>query len=85
MSIRIGLYDFFSYTLPGVLYSFAVVYFLVAVKIIQVDINTILMAAKDQIILLLIFSYLLGMIMDPLSKPWYRLFAPVGLEKFNAR
>ena len=81
MSIKINLYDFFAYTVPGSLYLIATFYFCLIFGVLNLDWQLIRETIKDQSLLLIILSYLAGFTFDPISRYWYRRFAPLGLEK----
>lgn len=81
MSVTVGVYDFFSYTLPGGLYLF----FLwstfarlgAAPPPIQISNLSII-----QVVILVVLSYVLGLLASPLSKNrWFFLFGPVDAPK----
>lgn len=69
MSITIGIYDFFSYTIPGAIYLFVLfeVYKLLTGSYPPIDLGNV-----GHIILGAIASYLLGTTLNPLSRVfWY--------------
>ncbi len=77
MSVRIGVYDFFSYTLPGALFLLwgAVAYELWTGNSVVPGLDRVDLA---QVALIAVASFLLGHLMDPVSwrNPWYWLFGP---------
>jgi len=74
MTIRIGIYDFFAYTIPGAVYLSAVVYLLHTFQVVSID-----FAFADlsiiHIVVVAFLSYITGFIFDPIPTPlWERLF-----------
>jgi hypothetical protein len=87
MNIRIGIYDFFAYAIPGGLYLFIVVYACTIFVIVQVDWLSFDLSAI-QIVVVAGIAYIFGMILEPIAKLWYRLFKPkdfpdLALEQFK--
>jgi hypothetical protein len=78
-NVRIGLYDFFAYTVPGGMYLFAICYVLARTQTIQID-QQLQKQLQDFILSLLgiviitIASYASGLIFDFLTSKWSRLF-----------
>jgi hypothetical protein len=84
MSIQIGVYDFFSYTIPGVLYLASAFFF---TRIFGVDYGSVDLSSVPTVIVYAVgaalTAYILGIIMDPIvNKTWFRLFQ---IDDFNAR
>ena len=78
MSITFGIYDFFSYTIPGVLYILVVNRFLFLLKLPSIDINN-LNTNIGSALLWVIVAYVVGQLMDSFSiKLYYRI------NKFHA-
>lgn len=85
MSIKIGIYDFFAYTIPGGMYLVSVIYLGYIFQSFIIDITTF------DLVPLLIFvalSYVIGLILNPISYKWHRLFktkdiSRTTLEKFQ--
>lgn len=75
MSIRISIYDFFAYTIPGGLYLFTVIYICTILGIIQIDWLSLDLPIA-QMIVIAGLAYITGLIFDPIAKLWYRLFKP---------
>lgn len=74
MPIRVGIYDFFSYTIPGSLYLAAIVNLLASLQIVSIDFTT-LNLSLTQIVIIAILSYIFGLIFDPLAyNLWYKIF-----------
>jgi len=82
MSIRVSLYDFFAYTLPGVFYLLIVGFWLNAFRIVVLDASTLSNASLSllnnaSLFLLLVFigaGYIVGLLVDPIAYRWLRLF-----------
>lgn len=74
MGIKVTLYDFFAYTIPGGFYIATFVYFGMVVGIIPVDFELIDNLILTQIVGVTILAYVLGLILDPISRPWYYRF-----------
>lgn len=92
MSIRIGIYDFFAYTIPGGFYLFTILFFCTNFGVLTVDSQWISGLALDSLTFILIgaaiVGYVLGLILDPLAVVWHRLFkarkiSRVVLETFK--
>ncbi len=75
MNVRIGLYDFFAYTVPGGIYLFTITYVLARVEIIQMNqrIEDFAVSATG-VILITIASYTSGLLFDFFTSKWVRLF-----------
>ncbi len=73
MSITIGIYDFFSYIIPGVLYLFT---FNEVLKLLRLqNLNISLLSNITYLVFLGLLSYLVGHLFDYISHHiWYRLF-----------
>ena len=74
MSIRIGLYDFFAYTLPGVFYLLIVAFGLVIFGFVKIDFQSLSNLSLFSFLLFLGGGYLVGLLLDPLAYRWGRLF-----------
>jgi len=92
MSIRVGLYDFFAYTLPGIFYLALIGFWLNTVGLLVIDFS----ALKDfsLVVLFAIISvgYITGLLIDPLAYRWMRLFqnrnrdaAKAAFDEFTQR
>lgn len=74
MSIRVGIYDFFAYTIPGGLCLLAILYVITRLTPLNIDLMKISIV---QALFFAIASYVFGMILDPLAKLlWYDRFQP---------
>jgi hypothetical protein len=78
MSIAFGIYDFFSYTVPGVLYILVANKFLELLKLPNIDINN-LNTSIGSALLWVIASYVVGQLMDSFAIRLYYL-----INKFHA-
>ena len=81
MSIRIGIYDFFAYTIPGTLYLIATVYICHTAGLCTVDRQWLHSISTVEAILFALVGYVVGLLLDPLAKRWYGLFKPKNLSK----
>ena len=83
MSITFGIYDFFSYLIPGLLYLFAFEEFLRSIGRSDIKISDLLEASEVQIILFLIpvlvGAYVIGHILDPIAQKVFYKF----LDRFR--
>lgn len=78
MSIRIGVYDFFANTIPGGLYLGIFTYILISWGILP---STILPPLSfELIIVIIVIAFILGSLMAPISRVWFRLFKPKDLS-----
>ncbi len=91
MNVRIGLYDFFAYTVPGGIYLFTIIYVLVKAHVIHVSqrIEDFALSATG-VILITIASYVSGLLFDFFTSRWVRLFRSKNfpqkvLDEFRAR
>lgn len=81
MSIAVGVYDFFSYTLPGGLYLFFLWSTFARLGAAPPPIQVAGLSIT-QIVILSVLSYLLGLLAAPLSRNrWFFLFGPVDAPR----
>ncbi|MEM8643038.1 MAG: hypothetical protein AAGG51_30105 [Cyanobacteria bacterium P01_G01_bin.54] len=73
MAIRVGVYDFFSYVVPGSVIVFAVLYLLAKLNALPIDPQNI---STPEFFILIGTAYLLGFVVDVVSKPWRKIFSP---------
>jgi hypothetical protein len=78
MSIAFGIYDFFSYTVPGVIYILVANQLLVFLKLPSIDTNA-LSANFGSALLWVIIAYVAGQLMDSFAIQLYYL-----INKFSA-
>ena len=78
MSVTFGLYDFFSYTIPGALYILVANQLLFLLKLPSIDINN-LNANIGSALLWVVIAYVVGQLMDTFAIRLYYL-----VNKFNA-
>ncbi|MCU0569680.1 MAG: hypothetical protein MUF49_24295 [Oculatellaceae cyanobacterium Prado106] len=76
MSIQIGLYDFFAYTLPGAFLLLVLGYAGAMLRLFPLTWQTINTLSTPMIILGIALSYLLGVLLEPIAKRWYQIFQP---------
>jgi hypothetical protein len=83
MSITIGIYDFFSYTVPGLIYLLVAYLALNLFSPIHIDLSSFSDALLwGGLVLLVLLSFLIGHIFDSLShRLWYRLFYQGGSQE----
>ena len=74
MSIRIGLYDFFGNTLPGVFYILIVAYGLAIFGFININLGMLSNLSLFSFLILLGAGYIVGLLTDPIAYKWARLF-----------
>lgn len=65
MSIRMGIYDFFAYTIPGGLCLLAVLYAITIFTPLRIDLMQVSIA---QVLIFAVASYVVGILVDPLAK-----------------
>jgi hypothetical protein len=89
--IKFGLYDVFSYTIPGGFYIVTFLYMSIVFDAVDLDISMLNELVLTQIIIIAILSYISGLLIDPLARKWYFRFFDKGddvnkmaLEKINA-
>lgn len=87
MNVRVGIYDFFSYLIPGSVFSFAILYSLNEMGIKLIDPQT---ASSFEFFVSVGTAYILGFVVDVISKPWLRIFEPQKkreriIQKFSYR
>ena len=84
MSIKIGIYEFFAYTIPGILYVCLLGYVLSAVGIMEFDLQALHDLPLIFYILIMVFAYVVGLLIDPIAKKlWYQFFRPKDKSNKN--
>lgn len=73
MSIRVSLYDFFAYMIPGVFYILIAVFGLVLFGIIQLDPTLLSNLSLFMFLVLVGAGYVLGQLIDAVAYIWMRL------------
>ena len=75
---QIGIYEFFAYTIPGIVYLCTGAYFLYVFGRIQIDLQALADWSLATYALFLLAAYIVGLLMDPVVKKiWYnKFFAP---------
>jgi hypothetical protein len=89
MSIKISLYDFFAYTIPGGFYLFTIAYVCSVFGLIALDFQALSNLSVIQVLLIAAPAYVAGLLIDRIAAVWYRLFKPknfpqVVLDEFQA-
>lgn len=74
MSIRIGLYDFFAFTVPGVFYLLIVGYTLALFQVPTGNYGALNDLSISSFIVLVGAGYITGQLVDPIAYGWMRLF-----------
>ncbi len=74
MSLRIGLYDFFAYTLPGVLYILVITYGLNLFGFVNIDLSLFSNLSLFSFLILVGTGYIVGLLLEPLTQRWGLLF-----------
>jgi|SRR5262245_20971871 len=74
MSIKVGLYDFFAYIVPGSFFIFTVIYFLFIVGVIKIDFQLVNNLSVFSIIALSVIAFIVGLIIDRFARLWQRRF-----------
>ncbi len=74
MSIRVGLYDFFAYTLPGVFYLSIIGFWLNAIDLLVIDFSALKDFSLSILFAIVIVGYIIGLLIDPLAYRLMRLF-----------
>lgn len=80
MSITFGIYDFFSYTIPGIIYLLVINQLLKLFKFPSINID-ILNTNVTSALLGIIIAYIVGHIMDMIARRWFFLFYQDFLQK----
>jgi len=89
MTIKISIYDFFAYTIPGAFYVLTIAYVCSFLGLIAIDFQALSGFSLIQALVIAVAAYILGIILDPIAGRWYRLFKPknissVVLEEFKS-
>ncbi|MFZ2360610.1 MAG: hypothetical protein WA040_14820 [Anaerolineae bacterium] len=84
MSIKLGVYDFFAYTIPGVFYLLIGIVALALFGVTNVDLQTVNSLSLVGAVLLAGAGYATGLVMDPLAMRWHGRFGPRQREKIEA-
>ncbi len=80
MSIRIGIYDFFAYTIPGIFYLFILGFWLNISGLVAIDLKTLNNLSLSSLIVLFGASYIVGLLIDPLAYNWMRVFLSRNID-----
>ena len=82
MSINLGMYDFFSFFIPGLLYLYAFNEFLGSVGWKYIDINSWIQSGQTPSIVflipLVIGAYIIGHLVDPIAQNFFNLIPRFG-------
>lgn len=74
MSIRLSLYDFFSYTIPGIFYILIFGFWLNAFGAMDIDFSVFGGISLSALLILIGAGYIVGVLIDPIAYRWTRLF-----------
>ena len=74
MSLTIGIYDFFAYTIPGAFYLMVAAYAAALFGKVQVDVAQVNDLSLLSALILAGVAFVAGFLIDPLTKPWVKLF-----------
>jgi hypothetical protein len=74
MSIRVGLYDFFAYTLPGIFYLAIIGFWLNTIGLSVVDFSILNGFSLAVLFVIVVAGYITGLLIDPVAYRWMRLF-----------
>lgn len=74
MSVRIGLYDFFAYTIPGVFYLLIASYAAMAFGLLPLNWNAVSNLSLPVLIILTGTGYVVGILFTSIAQKWTRLF-----------
>jgi hypothetical protein len=80
MSIRIGLYDFFAYALPGVFYLVIIGFWLDSFGLVTLDLKTLNSLSIVSLLAIVGAGYIAGLLVDPLAYRWFRVFKGKNLH-----
>ena len=90
MSIRIGLYDFFAYTIPGGFYLLTLGYLLISYTKWTINFQVLGDFTTLIAFLLITIAYLTGILLDMFARHWQSFFTSrntedIELEKFKTK
>ena len=74
MSIRIGIYDFFAYLIPGVFYLLVAAFGLTMFGIVNIDLAQLMDISLFGFLVLLAAGFIVGLLFDLLAYKWFLLF-----------
>ncbi len=78
MTVRISLYDFYAYTIPGFLYLTDVLIILLLLGIVQFDFQFINQISGTLLTFMFLgltgLAYMLGQLLDPVAEAWFLIF-----------
>jgi hypothetical protein len=80
MSIRVGIYDFFAYTIPGVFYIIILGFWLNVLGIVTLDLQALNSFSLTSMFLIIGAGYILGLLIDQVAYRWVRLFQSENRE-----
>jgi len=75
MNVKISVYDFFAYTIPGSLLLFSIAYTLIIFDALPIDV-LLFSPSLTQTAVFVGLSYLVGLLFEPIGRVWYSLFRP---------
>ena len=82
MSIKISIYEFFAFTIPGIAYLFLLGYSMVAFEKVTLDFQMLNDVSLMLYLVFVLVAYVIGLLIDAIvKKTWYRLFKPIDKLK----
>lgn len=80
MNVRLGTYEIFSRIVPGSLYIFAIVHFLMVIGVINFDWHVVNDLSIISSVGIIITAYILSEALDRLALVWFRIFRKRGFS-----
>jgi hypothetical protein len=74
MSIRVGLYDFFAYTLPGIFYLAIIEFWLATTGLLVIDFSILKNFSLEVLFATVGAGYIIALLIDPIAYGCMRLF-----------
>jgi hypothetical protein len=84
MSIKLGIYDFFAYTIPGIFYLLVGAVALALLGMVDISAQAVNGLSLVGAIVLAGAGYATGLVLDPLAMRWHWRFGPRQKEKLQA-
>ena len=84
MSIRVGLYDFFAYTLPGIFYLLIITFWVNTLGLLAIDFSILKDFSLEVLFAMIGAGYIIGLLIDEVSYRWIRLFQKSNTEAKKA-
>ena len=71
MNIKIGMYDFFAYTIPGGFYLLAIICGCAICGLVTIDLRTFDISLTE-LVAITVLAFVAGWVFDPVARTWYR-------------